>query len=53
MKKNNKLTVLEAPGLNVAYLAMNTKKKPFDNLYVRQAINHALNKSNYMLSSTL
>jgi peptide/nickel transport system substrate-binding protein len=34
------------PGLNVAYLAMNTEKKPFDQLGVRQAVNHAVNKQN-------
>jgi ABC-type transport system substrate-binding protein len=32
------------PGLNVGYLAMNQEKKPFDNLKVRQAIAHAINK---------
>lgn len=30
--------------LNVAYLAMNTKKAPFDNVKVRQAVNMAINK---------
>ncbi len=34
------------PGLNVAYLAMNTEKKPFDQPGVRRAINHAINKQN-------
>lgn len=48
MKKNPKITVMEAPGLNIGYLAMNTTKKPFDNLLVRQAINHALNKKSYI-----
>lgn len=33
-------------GLNVGYLAMNTEKPPFDNLKVRQAVNHAINKPN-------
>lgn len=33
-------------GLNVGYLAMNTEKKPFDNIKVRQAVNHAVNKQN-------
>ncbi|MCP4113561.1 MAG: ABC transporter substrate-binding protein [Desulfobacteraceae bacterium] len=32
------------PGLNVGYLAMNTEKKPFDSIKVRQAFNHAINK---------
>jgi dipeptide transport system substrate-binding protein len=48
MKKNPKLKVMEDAGLNVGYLAMNVKKKPFDNLFVRQAINLALNKKSYI-----
>ncbi len=31
-------------GSNIAYLSMNTKKKPFDNANVRKAINLAINK---------
>ena len=48
MKKNKSLTVMQDAGLNVGYLAMNTTKKPFDNVLVRQAINHALNKKSYI-----
>lgn len=48
MKKNSALTVLEAPGLNVGYLAFNVTKKPFDNINVRKAINHALNRKSYI-----
>jgi dipeptide transport system substrate-binding protein len=48
MKNNIKLKVLEGAGLNVGYLAMNVKKKPFDNVYVRQAINLALNRQAYI-----
>ena len=48
VKKDPNLKIMEQPGLNVAYLAMNVKKKPFDNLYVRQAINHALNRKSYI-----
>jgi dipeptide transport system substrate-binding protein len=48
LKKNPKLTVMEAAGLNVGYLAMNVTKKPFDNVYVRQAIHHALNRKSYL-----
>jgi len=36
--------ISEAPGMNVAYLAFNNTKKPFDNPKVRQAINMAVNK---------
>lgn len=32
------------PGVNVGYLAMNTLKKPLDNLKVRQAIVYAINR---------
>lgn len=48
MKKNNALTVMQDAGLNVGYLSMNVTKKPFDNILVRQAINHALNKKSYI-----
>ena len=36
--------VMEAPGMNVAYLAFNVTKKPFDNSKVRRALNMAVNK---------
>ncbi len=48
IRANKKLKVISQPGLNVGYLAMNTEKKPFDNVLVRQAINHALNREAYM-----
>lgn len=48
MKKNSNITVLQAPGMNIGYLAMNVKKKPYDNVLVRQAINYALNKKSYI-----
>ncbi|MBC7538318.1 MAG: ABC transporter substrate-binding protein [Bacteriovorax sp.] len=48
MKKNPALTVMQDAGLNIGYLSMNVTKKPFDNLLVRQAINHALNKKSYI-----
>ena len=44
MRKDAKVTVMEAPGLNVGYLAYNTTKKPFDDLRVRKAINMAIDK---------
>jgi peptide/nickel transport system substrate-binding protein len=31
-------------GQNVAYLAMHTRKPPFDSVQVRRAVNHAINK---------
>lgn len=48
IKSDTNLRLLSGSGLNVGYLAMNTQKKPFDNVLVRQAINHALNKDAYI-----
>jgi len=48
MRKDSNLKVLEAPGLNVGYLAFNVKKKPFDKIEVRRAIYHALNRASYI-----
>ena len=48
IKKEKDLTLLEAPGFNIGYLAMNTQKAPFDNVLVRQAIHHALNRQSYI-----
>jgi dipeptide transport system substrate-binding protein len=48
LKKNPKIKVLEAAGLNIGYLAMNVTKKPFDNVLVRQAVHHALNRKAYI-----
>ena len=39
------LELLSQPGMSIGYLAMNMEKPPFDNLKVRLAINHAINKS--------
>lgn len=48
MKSNETITLMQAPGFNVGYLAMNVMKKPFDNLMVRKAVNHALNRKAYI-----
>jgi dipeptide transport system substrate-binding protein len=48
MEKNSNIAVLKQQGLNIAYLAMNTAKKPFDNPLVRKAVNLALNKQSYI-----
>jgi len=45
---NSKLKLMSQPGANVGYLALNTQKKPFDKVEVRQAIAHALNRENYL-----
>jgi ABC-type transport system substrate-binding protein len=39
-----KLVLAKKPGFNVGYLALNNSKKPFNNLKVRKAIAHAINK---------
>jgi peptide/nickel transport system substrate-binding protein len=40
----DKVKFMKAPGFNVGYLALNNEVKPFDNIKVRQAIAHAINK---------
>ncbi|MCP3888540.1 MAG: ABC transporter substrate-binding protein [Desulfobulbaceae bacterium] len=44
MGKDPKLKLLQKEGLNVGYLAYNTKVAPFDNPKVRKALNKAINK---------
>lgn len=41
---NPDMQVFERPSMNVGYLGMTATRKPFDNVKVRQAINHAINK---------
>ncbi len=48
LRADKNIEVLEGPGLNIGYLALNTQKKPFDNIHVRRAINYALNRSTYI-----
>jgi len=48
MRADNGISVLEQEGLNVGYLALNTQKKPFDNVKVRRAVNMALNRKAYI-----
>jgi dipeptide transport system substrate-binding protein len=44
MKADPDITMLEQEGLNVGYLAYNTKQAPFDNPMVRKALNMAMDK---------
>ena len=44
MKKDSAINLLSQEGLNVGYLAYNTKVAPFDNAKVRKALNMAINK---------
>jgi ABC-type transport system substrate-binding protein len=45
IRSDPNLRVIEQPGMNVGYLAMNLDKVPFNNRQVRLAINHAINKN--------
>lgn len=38
------IKVLKAPGSQLGYLAFNIQQKPFNNILVREAINHAINR---------
>lgn len=44
IRSNRDLVLIEKPGMTVGYIAMNTKKPPLNDVRVRQAINHAINK---------
>ena len=44
IESDSQLELIRQSSLNVGYLAMNFDKPPFDNLKVRLAINHAINK---------
>jgi peptide/nickel transport system substrate-binding protein len=50
VKGDSNLQLFNQPGMNVAYLAFNTQKKPFDNPKVRQALNYAVNKEGIIKS---
>jgi dipeptide transport system substrate-binding protein len=45
MQKDASLTVINQPGLNIAYWAFNTQKPPFDKKEVRQAMSMAIDKA--------
>lgn len=45
MKNDPKVNLLSQEGLNIAYIAFNTEKAPFDNVKVRQALNYAVDKN--------
>ena len=45
IKADPALQIQQQAGLNIAYLAFNTTKKPFDDVRVRKAIGMAINKS--------
>lgn len=45
MKADESINLLESEGLDVGYLAYNTKMEPFDNAKVRKALNMAVDKN--------
>ena len=45
IKKNKKLKTLDRPAFNVAYVTINQAVKPFDNILVRQAVAHGLDRA--------
>lgn len=46
--KATNVKLVSTEGLNVAYVAFNTQKKPFDNLKVREALSMAMNQKTYI-----
>ncbi len=44
LKTAKNVKMYSRPGMNMGYLAFNVQKKPFDNVIVRRAISHAINK---------
>jgi len=48
MGKDEAITLMSQPGLNVGYLAMNNEKPPFDKKEVRQAVNMAIDRDSIL-----
>src|SRR6056297_3203617 len=44
MEADANIELIQQPGLNVGYIAMNCEKEPFDNKLVRQAMNYAIDR---------
>jgi len=44
VKQDPRFQVYEQPGPHIWWVTLNTKKKPFDDVRVRQAVNYAVNK---------
>lgn len=47
LQGNSDLTVAVKPSIVTRFITMNTKKKPFDDVRVRQALNYAVDKDAY------
>lgn len=48
LENDSSVTVSKDEGIVVRYFMMNTQKKPFDDVRVRQAINYAIDKNAYI-----
>ena len=48
IEADHSLRLLQKPGVNVGYVGLNTKRTPFNNVKVRQALNFALNRESYL-----
>jgi glutathione transport system substrate-binding protein len=47
LERNPDLTIVDAPSIVNWYVALNTHKKPFDDVRVRQALNYAVDRNAY------
>lgn len=45
IKRTSGIVLLEEPGLNISYIAMNNARPPFNDVRVRRAVNLAINKT--------
>ena len=45
VKRSSKLKIIDRPAFNVGYVTINRAVKPFDNLKVRQAVAHGLDRA--------
>ncbi len=48
LSRNPNIAIVNGPSIIARYAAMNVTKKPFNDLRVRQALNHAVNKEAYV-----
>lgn len=48
LKANPDINVQQQAGLNIGYWAFNTRKEPFDNPLVREALSHAINRESIL-----